>query len=65
MNDTITLNDALKLTGITETGGQAKLMIQAGEVKVNGEVEARRKRKLKAGDVLEVAGEEFELELEG
>ena len=65
MNDTITLNDALKLTGITETGGQAKLMIQAGEVRVNGEVETRRKRKLKAGDVLEVAGEEFELELEG
>ena len=64
MNDTITLNDALKLTGITETGGQAKLMIQAGEVRVNGEVETRRKRKLKAGDVLEVAGEEFELELE-
>ena len=64
MNDTITLSDALKLTGITETGGQAKLMIQAGEVRVNGEVETRRKRKLKAGDVLEVAGEEFELELE-
>ena len=64
MNDTITLNDALKLTGITETGGQAKLMIQAGEVRVNGEVETRRKRKLVAGDVLEVAGEEFELELE-
>lgn len=64
MSDTITLNDALKLTGITETGGQAKLMIQAGEVKVNGEVETRRKRKLVAGDVLEVAGEEFELELE-
>ena len=63
MNDVISLNDALKLTGIAETGGQAKLMIQAGEVRVNGEIEVRRKRKLKAGDVIEVDGEEFELEL--
>lgn len=64
MDDTITLNDALKLTGLAETGGQAKLMIQAGKVKVNGKVETRRKRKLIAGDIIEVDGEEFELELE-
>jgi len=62
MEDTITLNDALKLTGIADTGGQAKRMIQGGEVRVNGEVETRRKHKLRAGDVIEVDGEEFELE---
>jgi len=62
MEDTITLNDALKLTGIADTGGQAKRMIQGGEVRVNGEVETRRKHKLRAGDVIKVDGEEFELE---
>lgn len=63
--DTITLNDALKLSGLAETGGHAKVMIQAGEVLVNGEVETRRKRKLKEGDVVRVGEEEFVLELEG
>ncbi len=62
--DTLTLNNALKLIGVADTGGQAKLMIQAGQIKVNGEVETRRKRKLRAGDVIEVGGEEFLLELE-
>jgi ribosome-associated protein len=60
----ITLNDALKLSGLAATGGQAKVLIQSGQVKVNGEVEMRRKKKLKAGDVIEVNGEEFEIELE-
>jgi ribosome-associated protein len=62
--DTITLNDALKLSGLAETGGQAKLLIQSGQVKVNGVVETRRKKQLKEGDVIEVNGQEFTLELE-
>ena len=62
--DFLTLNDMLKLSGIAQTGGQAKLLIQAGDVKVNGEVETRRKRKLKQGDVVEVGGEEYLLELD-
>ena len=41
------------------------MLIQAGEVLVNGEVETRRKRKLKEGDVVSVGDEEFVLELEG
>jgi ribosome-associated protein len=61
--ETITLNDALKLAGLAETGGQAKLLIQSGKVKVNGVVETRRKKQLKEGDVIEVNGEEFTLEL--
>ena len=36
------LDQFLKLQGITPTGGQAKLRIQAGEVRVNGEIELRR-----------------------
>ena len=59
---TIKLDQFLKLTGIVGTGGQAKALIQAGEVRVNGEVETRRGRKLKAGDVVEFEGESFEVE---
>ena len=61
--DKITLSDALKLSGTSQTGGQAKLLIQSGKVKVNGVVETRRKRKVSEGDVLEVEGEEFVIEL--
>ena len=50
------LDQFLKLSGITDTGGQAKLLIQSGEVKVNGEPETRRRRKLVAGDVIDVEG---------
>ena len=62
--DTITLNVALKLSGMAPTGGQAKVLIQSGQVKVNGQVETRRKKQLSPGDVIEVNGEEFTLELE-
>lgn len=50
------LDQFLKLNGIAETGGQAKVMIQSGDVKVNGEVETRRRRKLIVGDAIEVGG---------
>jgi len=42
---TLPLNQFLKLSGIADTGGQAKLLIQSGEVQVNGEVEARKVRR--------------------
>ena len=53
----IKLDQFLKLAQLAETGGQAKSMIQLGEVKVNGEIETRRGRKLRAGDAVEVNGE--------
>jgi ribosome-associated protein len=62
--DTLTLNDALKLSGLAETGGQAKLLIQSGKVKVNGVVETRRKKRLKEGDTIQVGEEVFTLELD-
>ncbi len=65
MDEGITLNDALKLSGLAGTGGQAKLLIQSGQVSVNGETETRRKRKLREGDVVRVGDEEFVLELDG
>ena len=57
MSETICLDQFLKLAGIAATGGQAKLMIQGGEVLVNGSVETRRRRKLTIGDSVAVAGE--------
>lgn len=59
MTDQIGLDQFLKLCGVAGTGGQAKVMIQSGDVKVNGQVELRRRRKLAAGDVVEVDGERF------
>ncbi|MCA9207429.1 MAG: RNA-binding S4 domain-containing protein, partial [Planctomycetales bacterium] len=42
--ETIRLDQFIKLSGVVGTGGQAKVLIQAGYVKVNGEVETRRSR---------------------
>ena len=55
----IKLGQAMKLSGMVESGLDAKLFIQDGEVKVNGEVELRRGRKLYKGDQIEFDGEEF------
>lgn len=51
--ETIRLDQFLKLQGVAGTGGQAKFLIQAGEVRVNGAVETRRRRTLHLGDVVE------------
>ncbi|MFM7406360.1 MAG: RNA-binding S4 domain-containing protein [Cuspidothrix sp.] len=53
----IKLDQFLKFAGITATGGQAKLMIIDGEVKVNGIVETRRGRKLVDDDEVTVDGQ--------
>jgi ribosome-associated protein len=53
------LDHFLKLSAGSETGGQAKVLIQGGYVKVNGAVETRRRRKLIVGDVVEVDGRRF------
>jgi ribosome-associated protein len=50
----VTLGQALKSANIVGSGGEAKVLIQTGEVLVNGEVETRRGRKLRKGDVVEV-----------
>ena len=52
----IKLQDLLKLAAITATGGEAKLLIQDGEVLVNGEVCTMRGKKLRPGDVVEALG---------
>lgn len=49
----ITLDALLKATGLADSGGQAKELINEGKVKVNNEVETRRRRKLRGGEVVE------------
>ena len=64
MDEYIKLDQFLKLAQIAHTGGAAKAMILAGEVTVNGQVETRRGRKLRAGDVVVVDGEELVVQVE-
>ncbi len=60
---TIKLDQFLKWVGIASTGGEAKVMIQNGEVQVNGTTETRRGRKLVSGDAVMVQGESYRVEL--
>lgn len=55
----IELNVFLGKIGMAATGGQAKKIIRSGEVKVNGELETRNKRKLHAGDAVEYLGKKY------
>jgi ribosome-associated protein len=52
--DHITLDALLKAAGLASSGGDAKTLIQQGGVRVNGEVDLRRGRKLRAGDEVAV-----------
>jgi ribosome-associated protein len=57
----MTLGQALKVADLVGSGGEAKVAIQGGEVMVNGEVETRRGRRMKEGDVVEVGDERLEV----
>ena len=54
----IKLGQAMKAAGIVSSGIDAKMLIQDGQVTINGEVETRRGRKLYDGDVFEFEGDE-------
>ena len=60
-DQSIRLGQFLKLAGVVSTGGEAKARIQAGEVRVNGEVELRRGAQLHAGDQVAIANRSFEV----
>ena len=53
----IKLQDAMKLANLVESGGEAKVVIQEGEVLVNGEVCTMRGKKLRPGDTFTYDGE--------
>ncbi|EQF22450.1 S4 domain protein [Clostridioides difficile CD160] len=52
----IKLDQFLKLADIASTGGHAKFLIQEGLVTVNDEIELRRGKKIKSGDIVEIEG---------
>ncbi|MFU0824541.1 S4 domain-containing protein YaaA [Clostridium sp.] len=59
--DFIKLDSFLKWAGIVSLGSEAKFYIQNGEVKVNGEEELRRGKKLFKGDIVEFSGETYKI----
>ena len=59
----IKLDQFLKWQGITQTGGEAKIMIKEGNVLVNDSLETRRGRKLRTGDSVTVNGQKYRVEL--
>ena len=59
--DYIRLDAFLKMLGVFQTGGQAKIAIQNGSVKVNGEVCTMRGKKMHIGDYAEFDGNTFEV----
>jgi ribosome-associated protein len=54
--DTIRLGQFLKLSNLVDSGSDAKFLLAEGEVMVNDEVEIRRGRQLRAGDIVEYDG---------
>jgi ribosome-associated protein len=52
-SDYIELNNLLKVTGLCESGGRANQLIVTGQVKVDGQTETRKRRKIRAGNSVE------------
>ena len=61
-DDHIKLGQALKAAGLVESGVMAKEVNVDGQVRVNGETDTRRGRKLYAGDIVTFNGEEIRIE---
>jgi len=57
--ETVELYKILKFEGVVASGGQAKAVIDDGQVLVNGEVETRKRKKIVAGDVIEFMEEKL------
>jgi len=58
----IELIKLLKLLHLVQSGGHAKIVVEDGEVKLNGEVEYRKRAKLRIGDVVETSGKKISIE---
>ena len=59
--DYIKLQDLLKLTGVCDTGGAAKIAVQSGEVSVNGEICDMRGKKIRPGDLIAYQNQTFQV----
>jgi ribosome-associated protein len=60
-DDGIRLGQLMKLAGLADTGADARVLLDLGEVQVNGEPESRRGRQLQPGDVVRVGDETVRL----
>jgi ribosome-associated protein len=60
--ESIRLGQALKLSGLAESGGEARALIEDGAVTVNSEVETRRGRQLRHGDVVAAGDDVLRIE---
>ena len=63
-DDMIRLGQALKLANVVEDGVDARDVIQAGDIQVNGETETRRGRQLHAGDIITIPQLDLDLVIE-
>lgn len=63
--ESIRLGQALKLSGLAESGGEARALVEDGAVTVNAEVETRRGRQLRHGDVVVVGAEALRISAGG
>ncbi|WP_207061625.1 RNA-binding S4 domain-containing protein [Motiliproteus sp. SC1-56] len=60
----VELYKILKFEGVLPSGGEAKAAIEEGQVRVNGEVETRKRKKIYAGDIVEFGAEKMKILLE-
>ena len=60
-SEIIKLDSFLKWAGAVSLGSEAKMLIQSGEVKLNGLVEIQRGKKLRKGDIIELSGESYRI----
>ncbi|MCK5387444.1 MAG: RNA-binding S4 domain-containing protein [Gammaproteobacteria bacterium] len=61
----VELYKILKFEGMASSGGEAKLVIEQGQVLVNGKVETRKRKKIISGDVIEFASEKISIKYIG
>ncbi len=59
----VELYKILKFEGLVSSGGEAKMVIQDGQVALNGEIETQRRKKITDGDVIEFNGEKLNIKL--
>ena len=61
----VELYKILKFEGLVQSGGEAKMVIADGHVRVNGEVETRKRKKIVGGDTIDFNGETLQIKAMG